>query len=93
VPAYSFLTGGDPANDAAVGAAYASHLQAKSEAAVDALLDLTLPDGSPVAIEFDTGSYFLCSVVQPTCGSLARAPIRCRISCGSQMVSGAGGKN
>jgi hypothetical protein len=65
VPAYSFLTGGDPANDAAVGAAYASHLQAKSEAAVDALLDLTLPDGSPVAIEFDTGSYFLCSVVNP----------------------------
>jgi hypothetical protein len=63
VPAYSFLTGGDPANDAAVGAAYASHLPAKSEAAVDALLDLTLPDGSPVAVEIDTNSYFLCSVV------------------------------
>jgi hypothetical protein len=62
-PAYSFLTGGDPANDDAVAAAYASHLPAKSEAAVDALLGLTLPDGSPVAVEFDTESYFLCSVV------------------------------
>ena len=64
-PAYSFLTGGDPANDAAVGAAYASHLPAKSEAAVDALLGLTLPDGSPIAIEIDTDSYFLCAVVNP----------------------------
>jgi hypothetical protein len=62
-PAYSFLTGGDPANDDAVGAAFASHLPAKSEAAVDALVDLTLPDGSPVAVEIDTNSYFLCSVV------------------------------
>jgi hypothetical protein len=62
-PAYSFLTGGDPANDDAVAAAFASHLPAKSEAAVDALVDLTLPDGSPVAVEIDTNSYFLCSVV------------------------------
>jgi hypothetical protein len=62
-PAYSFITGGDPANDDAVAAAYASHLPAKSEAAVDALLDLTLPDGSPVAVEIDTDSYFLCAVV------------------------------
>jgi hypothetical protein len=62
-PAYSFLTGGDPANDDAVAAAYASHLPAKSEAAVDALLALTLPDGSPVAVEIDTDSYFLCAVV------------------------------
>jgi hypothetical protein len=62
-PAYSFLTGGDPANDDAVAAAYASHLPAKSEAAVDALVALTLPDGSPVAVEIDTNSYFLCSVV------------------------------
>jgi len=62
-PAYSFLTGGDPANDDAVAAAYASYLPAKSEAAVDALVALTLPDGSPVAVEIDTNSYFLCSVV------------------------------
>ena len=62
-PAYSFITGGDPANDDAVGAAFASHLPAKSEAAVDALVALTLPDGSPVAVEIDTNSYFLCSVV------------------------------
>ena len=63
VPAYSFITGGDPANDDAVAAAYASHLPAKSESAVDALLDSTLPDGSPVAVEFDTDFYFLCAVV------------------------------
>jgi hypothetical protein len=63
VPAYSFLTGGDPANDDAIGAAYATHLPAKSETAVDALLSATLPDGSPVAIEIDTGFYFLCAVV------------------------------
>jgi len=62
-PAYSFITGGDPANDDAVAAAYASYLPAKSEAAVDALVALTLPDGSPVAVEIDTNSYFLCSVV------------------------------
>ena len=62
-PAYSFFTGGDPAKDDAIGAAYAQYLPAKSEAAVDALLDATLPDGSPVAIEVDTDSYFLCAVV------------------------------
>jgi hypothetical protein len=62
-PAYSFLTGGDPANDDAVAAAFASHLPAKSEAAVDALVEQTLPDGTPVAVEIDTNSYFLCSVV------------------------------
>jgi len=62
-PAYSFITGGDPANDDAVGAAYASHLPAKSEADVDALRGLTLPNGSPVAVEIDTESYFLCAVV------------------------------
>jgi hypothetical protein len=62
-PAYSFFTGGDPANDDAIGAAYAQYLPAKSEAAVDALLEATLPDGSPVAIEVDTESYFLCSIV------------------------------
>ena len=63
VPAYSFITGGDPANDDAVAAAYASQLPAKSEAAVDDLVDSTLPDGSPVAVEIDTDFYFLCAVV------------------------------
>jgi len=62
-PAYSFITGGDPANDDAVGAAYATHLPATSEAAVDALVDAKLPDGTPVAVEIDTESYFLCAVV------------------------------
>jgi hypothetical protein len=62
-PAYSFITGGDPANDDAIAAAYASHLPAKSESAVDALVDSTLPDGTPVAVEIDTDSYFLCAVV------------------------------
>ena len=64
-PAYSFFTGANPANDDAIGAAYAQYLPAKSEAAVDALLDAKLPDGSPVAIEVDTESYFLCAVVNP----------------------------
>jgi len=63
VPAYSYITGGDPANDDAVAAAYASQLPAKSEAAVDDLVDSTLPDGSPVAVEIDTDFYFLCAVV------------------------------
>jgi hypothetical protein len=62
VPAYSFLTGGDPANDAAISAAYATYLPAKSEAAVDNLLDATL-NGHPIAIEIDTQFYFLCAVV------------------------------
>jgi hypothetical protein len=62
-PAYSFFTGGDPAKDDEIGKAFAVQLPVKSEAAVDALVNSTLPDGSPVAIEVDTGSYFLCSVV------------------------------
>ena len=62
-PAYSFITGGNPANDDSVAAAYASHLPAKSELAVNELLESTLPDGSPVAVEIDTDSYFLCAVV------------------------------
>ena len=63
VPAYSFITGRDPANDDAVAAAYASHLPAKSEAAVDELVDSKLSDGSPVAVEIDTDFYFLCAIV------------------------------
>jgi len=62
-PAYSFFTGGDPAKDDEIGKAFAKQLPAKSEAAVDALVDSTLPDGTPVAIEVDTGSYFLCAIV------------------------------
>jgi hypothetical protein len=38
-------------------AEYASHLPAKSEAEVDALVDAGL------AVEIDTHFYFLCSVV------------------------------
>jgi hypothetical protein len=64
VPAYSFLTGGDPANDAAIAAAYGSHLPTKSEAAVDDLLGATLPGtDTPIAVEIDTEFYFLCAVV------------------------------
>ena len=64
VPAYSFLTGGDPGKDDAIAAAYAGHLPTRSEAAVDDLLASTLPDGTtPVAIEIDTEFYFLCAVV------------------------------
>ena len=64
VPAYSFLTGGDPANDAAIGAAYATQLPTTSEAAVDNLLNSTLPGRNiPIAVEIDTQFYFLCAVV------------------------------
>jgi len=65
VPNYSFLTGGNPANDAAIATAYASHLPTTSESAVDDLLAETLGDGTPVAIEIDTEFYFLCAVVSP----------------------------
>jgi hypothetical protein len=61
MPAYT----GDAAHDALVNAAYAAHLPAKSEEAVEELADATLPDGSPVAILFDGESYFLCAVVNP----------------------------
>ncbi len=62
-PAYSFFTGGDPAKDDEIGKAFAKQLPAKSELAVNALVESKLPDGSPVAIEVDTGFYFLCAVV------------------------------
>ena len=65
LPAYTWVLGlpADDAHDAAVSAAYAAQIPAKSEAAVDGLLGSKLPDGSPVAIEVDTGFYFLCAVV------------------------------
>lgn len=59
IPAYT----GSAAHDNAVGAAYAAALPARSETAVDALLDMRLGDGSPVAVEIDTHFYFLCAVV------------------------------
>jgi len=59
LPAYN----GDATHDAAVTAAYAAHIPTTSEEAVDELLEATLPDGSPVAIEIDTHFYFICAVV------------------------------
>jgi hypothetical protein len=61
LPAYT----GNAIHDALVTTAYAAHLPATSEAAVEALVAATLPDGSPVAIEIDTHFYFLCAVVNP----------------------------
>ncbi len=61
VPAY----GSDSAHNDQVSQAYAAHLPAKSETAVDALLGDSLPDGSPIAVEVDTNFYFLCAVVNP----------------------------
>jgi len=61
VPAYN----GDTQHDAAVTTAYAAHIPAKSETAVDALLAEKLPSGAPVAVEVDTNFYFLCAVVDP----------------------------
>jgi hypothetical protein len=61
LPAYT----GDPAHDTLVSAAYATHIPTTSEAAVDALVAATLPDGSPVAVEIDTHFYFVCAVVSP----------------------------
>lgn len=67
VPAYSFLTGGNPADDAAISAAYATYLPATSEAAVDALLATNL-NGGPIALELDLHFYFLCAVVSSNAG-------------------------
>ena len=62
LPAY-IGTPAAAAHDAAVTKAYAAHLPAKSVAAVNALENSTLADGSPVAVEIDTHFYFLCAVV------------------------------
>jgi hypothetical protein len=61
VPAYS----GDSGHDAQVSAAYATHIPAKSEGAIDDLLATKMPDGSPVAVKIDAHFYFLCAVVDP----------------------------
>lgn len=55
----------DTAHNAAVNTAYAAHIPTKSEGEVENLVNDTLADGSPVAIEIDTGFYFLCAVVSP----------------------------
>ena len=63
LPNYSFLSGdNDPVRDAAVSAAYASHLPATSVTAVQDLLNSTAPDGSPLAIWIDAGFYIRLSV-------------------------------
>jgi len=63
LPNYSFLSGGNnPARDEAISAAYAAHLPATSEEAVDDLLNSTAPDGSPLAIRSDLGIYIRLSV-------------------------------
>ncbi len=59
IPAY----GGNTDHDAQVTSAYASHIPAKSEEAVEELLDAKMADGSPVAVKIDTHFYFLCAVV------------------------------
>jgi hypothetical protein len=61
VPAY----GADAGHNAVVSAAYAHYLPATSEEAVNDLLAVQLPDGSPVAVKIDAEFYFLCSVVSP----------------------------
>ena len=63
LPNYSFLSGGnDPARDAAVTALYASQFPVTSVEAVDNLLNLTAPDGSPLAIMIDAGFYIRLSL-------------------------------
>jgi hypothetical protein len=61
IPAYS----GNATADAAVSAAYATHLPAKSESAVDDLLAARDADGHPIAVKIDTQFYFLCAIVSP----------------------------
>ena len=61
VPAYNK----DVTHDAAVSAAYASHLPTTSEAAVNDLLAARDANGGPIAIKIDTHFYFLCAVVSP----------------------------
>jgi hypothetical protein len=61
MPAYNH----DPTHDAAVSQAYVGRLPAKSEAEAEALTQLRLADGSPVAVQVDTHFYFLCAVVSP----------------------------
>jgi hypothetical protein len=63
LPNYSFLSGDDnPARDAALSAAYASHFPVTSVEAVNELLDMSGPDGSPLAVFVDAGFYIRLSI-------------------------------
>ena len=57
--------GQDAGHNAQVEAAFASHLPARSESEVEALVASRLGDGSPVAVQVDTHFHFLCAVVSP----------------------------
>ncbi len=57
--------GTDATHNAAVEAAYASHLPAKSETEALAIVSSHLSDGSPIAVKVDTNFYFLCAIVSP----------------------------
>ena len=63
LPNYSFLNGGnDPVRDAAISAAYATHLPATSVDDIEDLLNSTAPDGSPLAVRRDLGIFIRLSV-------------------------------
>ena len=63
LPNYSFLVGGnDPVRDTLLSSLYAARLPVTSEQAVNDLLSLTMPDGSPLAIKIDAGFYIRLSV-------------------------------
>jgi len=63
LPNYSFLSGGNnPTRDAAISAAYATHLPATSVDAVNDLLNSTAPDGTPLAVRNDLGIYIRLSI-------------------------------
>jgi hypothetical protein len=52
----------DPVRNAAISVAYAAHLPATSEDAVNDLLNSTAPDGTPLAVRNDLGIYIRLSV-------------------------------
>lgn len=59
VPAYT----GNAALDAEISTAYAAYLPVKSVAEIQILLAVTLPDGSPIAMQIDTDYAFLVAIV------------------------------
>lgn len=63
LPNYDFAA--DHTHDDAVGAAYGKQLPITSEADVEALLNMNMPDGTKLATTVDPGIYFLCAVVDP----------------------------
>lgn len=58
----------DIGHDTLVNSIYASHIPAKSDAAVTSLVAARLPDGSPATMVVDTDFYFICSVVSANAG-------------------------